>query len=268
MNKQGKVVNGKVIGGIEWTKTIRPDGTEYPGYTWNPIGGCFHGCQWVMPDGKVANCYAEDVAEGVARAAYPQGFEHHYWNPRLLAAPLSVKTPSKVFVGSMADVFGHWVPDEQIATVLGICTAAHWHTFQFLTKNPRRAARFNLPPNVWLGASSPPDYMWGKRLTNNQQLNLMHRSLDALGHSNARVKWMSFEPLTNGWYDTMYRRRGIVQWAVIGAASNGKTYYAPNGILVSSLVKVFDKLGVPVFFKGNMRSLPWAAQNWREEFPV
>ena len=36
MNKQGKLVNGKVVGGIEWVKTVLPDGTERQGYTWNP----------------------------------------------------------------------------------------------------------------------------------------------------------------------------------------------------------------------------------------
>ena len=38
MNKQAK---SEIKRGIEWTD-----------YTWNPIGGCQHGCRWEMPDGR------------------------------------------------------------------------------------------------------------------------------------------------------------------------------------------------------------------------
>lgn len=81
MNKQGRVVDEKVIGGIEWVKTFDPDGTERQGVTANPVGGCLHGCRWKMPDGTIAVCYAETTAEGAARRAYPEGFEHHYVGP-------------------------------------------------------------------------------------------------------------------------------------------------------------------------------------------
>lgn len=51
MNKQGKLINGKVTGNniIGWTKTILSDDTERLGATVNPVGGCFHRCQWIMP---------------------------------------------------------------------------------------------------------------------------------------------------------------------------------------------------------------------------
>jgi protein gp37 len=55
VNKQYKDPNHR---GIEWTQ-----------YTWNPIAGCLHGCAWTMPDGAVANCYAEDVADRLAPKA-------------------------------------------------------------------------------------------------------------------------------------------------------------------------------------------------------
>ena len=95
MNKQYSIVDGQRVNSkIEWTD-----------YTWNPISGCQHGCRWHMPDGSTAICYAESVANSIAESAYPQGFEHHYWKPNLLTEPLSVKEPSRIFVGSMADVF-------------------------------------------------------------------------------------------------------------------------------------------------------------------
>jgi protein gp37 len=66
-----------------------------------------------MPDGSVAICYAEAVAERLAASAYPHGFAHHYWRPEMLQAPLKVKQPAKIFLDSMSDLMGHWVPDEQ-----------------------------------------------------------------------------------------------------------------------------------------------------------
>ena len=59
MNRQ------KAPKGIEWTRIRRADGSVLPGYTWNPTGGCLHGCTWQMPDGSVTECYAKTVAERI-----------------------------------------------------------------------------------------------------------------------------------------------------------------------------------------------------------
>ena len=85
MNMQdGKIIkdeNGRIIkleGGIEWTATFIHERTNVIwGRTWNPVAGCQHACRWNMPDGKIAECYAETTAEGVAAPSYPHGFEHH-----------------------------------------------------------------------------------------------------------------------------------------------------------------------------------------------
>jgi protein gp37 len=269
MNKQQKRNKDGSIGrGIEWTD-----------FTWNPIKGCFHACQWEMPDGSIANCYAEDVANRVAQAAYPYGFEHHYWTPAVLDEPLRVKAPARIFVGSMADVFGHWVPDEQINQVLAIARAAHWHTFQFLTKNPVRAKVFDIPANCWIGASTPPDFMWNKPLTRHQQARMFSRLLSELTTLKVRgvTTWISAEPLSwdvakllredDPWIGDPYQCAAF-DWIVIGAASNGNQYYPPSEANVRALVDWCDGARVKVFFKGNLRSLPWAAANWREEFPL
>lgn len=262
MNKQDKGKGGR---GIEWTD-----------WTFNPIGGCFHACAWTMPDGTIANCYAEDVANRVAQAAYPQGFEHHYWKPNLLKEPLRVKTPSKIFVGSMADVFGHWVPDEQIQQVLDICEQAHWHQFQFLTKNPVRLKQFHFPANCWVGVSAPPTHMWGKELTYIKQTRLLQASLWNLAQCDAKVKWMSIEPLSFDIADDLYWEEDsgtifppsdFLKWAVIGAASNGKTIYQPKAEWVENVIDYLDNIGAAVFFKGNLKGNP-AAETWREEFPA
>lgn len=214
-----------------------------------------------MPDGKIAICYAENVAENLAQAAYPNGFEFHYWKPDILQQPLRIKEPSRIFVGSMADVFGAWVPDEQIRAVLGVCAKAHWHTFQFLTKNAPRLLKFDFPPNCWIGVSTPPDFMMGKELSQTQKEKILHRTLDVLSAVNVPVRWVSIEPLSWG-CASIFASHAPVQWAVIGAASDGPKYFQPRREHVQILLDYFDGLNIPVFFKGNLSYLPH-----RENFP-
>jgi protein gp37 len=258
MNKQFTIINGvKVNNKIEWTD-----------WTFNPIAGCKHNCQWTMPDGKVANCYAEDVAEGIGSPAYPMGFDHHYWKPLQLTAPLSVKEPSRIFVGSMADVFGHWVPAEQIQQVLDATQKAHWHQFQFLTKNPVRTKQFAYGDNCWIGSSTPPDYMWNTTLSQKQKIAYLHRLTASFAEVKASVKWLSAEPLSWDVAEVLKDYPHVINWIVIGAASNGRTYYQPDPKHVEKLLALMDEWKVPVFFKGNLRpSLGKAFDSWREEFP-
>lgn len=246
MNKQ-KSATGS---GIEWTD-----------YTWNPVKGCKHRCRWQMPDGTTAICYAEAVAEGIASPAYPMGFEHHYWNPSILDEPAKLKTPARIFLDSMSDLMGAWVPDDQIQAVLDACSRAHWHDFQLLTKNAPRLAMFDYPPNVWVGVSAPPSQMFGKPLTANQQQRMVTRQLEVLGEVNARVRWMSIEPLSFDIAPLLVN--APLEWAVIGAATNGRRTYQPEAAWVQRLLDVLDGQQTPVFFKGN---LEWAP--WRAEYPV
>lgn len=261
MNKQLKMKDGQIVGrGIEWTD-----------YTANPSGGCFHACEWEMPNGEIANCYAEDVADRVAQKAYPHGFEHHYWNPTILKEPAKVKTPSKIFVGSMADVFGHWVPQEHIEAILDMARESPQHTFQFLTKNPVRVKQFEslIPDNCWIGASMPPDRMWNKPLSPDQKQRMFNRTIESLAMLPMPVKWISAEPLSWPIAAILRQHPGAIQWLVIGAASNGKHFMQPNSQYVRDLLQVCDEQGVAVFFKGNLRpSLGSAFDEWREQFPI
>lgn len=254
------------------TRTGR--GVEWTTYTWNPIGGCFHNCRWHMPDGTVAICYAEDVAENVATKAYPRGFQNYYWNPKRLQEPATVQTPSRIFVGSMADVFGSWVPTKDIRDILQVILDNPQHQFQLLTKNPRRAQDFMayIPDNAWIGVSTPPDEMFGKPLSDHQRRRMFGAALSIMRDLRGSTHtWLSAEPLTfdvtslEQWDDGS----GLpFEWVVIGAASRGRQYFAPDEQIVRSLVSACDASGIPVFYKGNLRVLPWARERWREEQPI
>ncbi len=124
-------------GGISWTDE-----------TWNPIRGCSRvseGCR---------NCYAEKVAGRFSGPGLPYeglvtiGEKGPRWNgtvrlvPEHLGDPLRWKRPRRVFVNSMSDLFHESLPFETIAAVFGVMAAAPQHTFQVLTKRPRRALEF------------------------------------------------------------------------------------------------------------------------------
>jgi protein gp37 len=218
-----------------------------------------------MPDGQVIECYAKTVAERVARKAYPQGFAHHYFRPKLLKEPLRVKTPSGIFLDSMGDLMGDWVSDEQIEQVFDTCRRAQQHIFMLLTKNPGRLySPIDFPENVWQGVSSPPDWMRGQRLT--RQDRMLKHSLGILWELDG-VRWISFEPLSWDVAEIVEAFPGALDWAVIGAASHGPRQYPPDEGHLRALVDVLDDQGVPIFFKGNLKSLIWARKNWRQEFP-
>jgi protein gp37 len=247
MNKQSKAGGGR---GIEWTN-----------YTWNPVQGCKHRCRWEMPDGSIAECYAETIAHRVAQRVYHAGFEHHYWNPNKLNEPLKVKQPSRIFLDSMSDLMGSWVPADEIAQVFAVCREAHWHTFQLLTKNAPRLLEFDIPSNVWVGVSAPPSQMFGKPLTANQQRRMVRRQMEVLTAVHVPVRWMSIEPLS---FDIApLLQESPLEWAVIGAAANGAKTYQPNPVWVRNVLATLDAQGTAVFFKGN---LVWP-EGWREEFP-
>lgn len=258
MNKQ------KPPKGIEWTRIREPNGTARPGYTWNPTGGCFHGCTWRMPDGSITECYAKTIAERFTRA-YQHGFEHHYWRPHNLGAPLKVKEPAGIFVGSMADLFGHWVPEDQIRQVLDVMTEANWHIFQTLSKYPIRLPEFNpFPDNVWVGVSLPAGHL----MSETGGARALKAYLRHMSEIKAKVKFMSIEPL---WFDVapvfelwMLDEGDLpFEWAIIGAASNGRNIFQPEEAWTARLLELLDKQNVPVFFKGNME---WG--DWRDGFPV
>lgn len=113
--------------------------------TWNPIRGCSRvspGCE---------HCYAEGVAarfsgpglpfEGLARRT-AKGLPQWTGKVRLvaekLADPLRWKRPRRIFVNSVSDLFHDDLSNEEIAAVFGAMAAAPRHTFQVLTKRPKR----------------------------------------------------------------------------------------------------------------------------------
>lgn len=194
--------------GIGWTES-----------TWNCITGCDR-----LSDGCL-HCYAQTLAARLKAAGNPRyqrdgnprtsgpgfGLTLH---PDKLTDPLHWKSPRMVFVNSMSDLFHDEVPDSFIADIFAVMALAPQHTFQILTKRPRRMCsllndpRFGLSviqeflelvpemgqtmfserwpgwplPNVWLG-TSVEDQRWA-----DQRIPLLLQA-------PASVHFVSAEPL-------------------------------------------------------------------------
>lgn len=152
---------------IEWTQE-----------TWNPVVGCSkvsEGCR---------NCYAETMArrlKGMGLPQYQDVVDERGWTgkiatvPDALEKPLRWRKPRRVFVGSMTDLFHEKVPTNYIGAVLGKMAECPQHTFQILTKRPRRMEELlgfwwgpevsrGLLNHVWLGVTVENQKAAGERI--------------------------------------------------------------------------------------------------------
>src|SRR5215469_399900 len=129
------------LSAIEWTDR-----------TWNPVSGCTRvtaGCDHCYafslhdqrPQTYQANWGRWSPQGKLMPAQYAQPFSTVRLLPERLGAPLHIRTPSRIFVNSMADLFHSQVPEDYIWQVFDVIRRARWHTFQMLTK---RAGRFTL----------------------------------------------------------------------------------------------------------------------------
>jgi protein gp37 len=113
---------------------------EWTDVSWNPV----HGCSRVSTGCK--HCYAETLSLRYGQTSAPWTARNAAQNvtlkPHKLREPLSKtgpwKSPCRVFVNSMSDLFHEQIPDEYIAEVFAVMAVAGQHTFQVLTKRPER----------------------------------------------------------------------------------------------------------------------------------
>lgn len=143
---------------VQHNKKSGSRGIEWTDRTCGPIGGCIHDCRWLMPDGTWAICYAKNLAEnGVAKAAYPQGFESHYWRPKALKELTSGSETELVFVDSMADLFASNVPAEHVNATLDAMKSAPHKTYQSLTKAAPMLLKYADRPSISLKTGGVKD---------------------------------------------------------------------------------------------------------------
>jgi protein gp37 len=209
---------------IEWTDA-----------TWNPVSGCTKispGCD---------NCYAERFAErfrGVPKHPFENGFDLTLREHKLLE-PLSWRSPRRIFVNSMSDLFHKEIPNAFLDRVFETMEHAHWHTFQILTKRSSLMRRYL---NDRYGDRGSPSHMWfGVSIENRAALvRLAH-----LKQANARVRFISFEPLLE---EIAELDLSGIHWAIVG----GESGPAARGLDINWVRSIRDQCGrqhVAFFFK-------------------
>jgi protein gp37 len=216
---------------IEWAEKV-----------WNPLRGCTRvseGCR---------NCYAERRAavrlsgpgqpyHGLARMtpSGPRWTGQIQLLPEKLTEPLHWRTPRRIFVNSMSDLFHEAVPASFIREVFAVMGQASWHVFQVLTKRGHRLAELApdlpWPPNVWQGVSI-------------EDVTVLDRVAD-LQTVPARVRWLSVEPLLG---PIPALPLDGIHWVVCGGES-GPGYRAVDPHWVRSIRDQCRAAGVPFFFK-------------------
>lgn len=220
---------------------------SWAAWSWNPVTGCLHGCKY---------CYARELALKKSYAdAYPIGFEPLFHHERL-GAPVNTKVPDeakadprkkRVFVCSMADLYGKWVPDDWIEQVHASCIANPQWDYLMLTKFPRRYVGLSLPPTAWLGTS----------VDEQKRVRLAEEAFRQIG--NVRVKWLSLEPLLA---PLEFSDLSMFNWIVIGSQSATEqpdghvAEFAPSLEWVGKLVAQARECGCRVYCKPNLLGIP------------
>ncbi len=221
---------------------------EWCDYTWNPVTGCKHGCPY---------CYARKIAERFKGSkAWPQGFEPMF-HPDRLDAPRHVGRQyynpmpkgSTVFVCSMADLFGGWVPGEWITRVMDAAARVPRHAYIFFTKNP---SRYLFIPGSYV---EQKNFWFGTTATGGDRPSL--ERIDSLKRLPEGNTFISFEPLLGdpGPLDLA----GIKQ-VIIGAQTNPSVL--PDTVWVHKIQNEADRVGAKVFCKD---SLSYLGESFRRE---
>jgi protein gp37 len=168
------------------------------------------------------------------KQVYPFKFDPTFYEPRL-DEPQHIKEPQNVFVCSMADLFGNWVPDEWIKLVFEACEKAPQHRYLFLTKNPKRYEQFidmPMPDNMWFGFS---------------QTKREHIGFDT--HHSWKT-FVSMEPLLERLDNATPQ---AIDWVIIGAESgNRKGKVIPKRAWIEDIVNECRKNNIPVFLKNSL----------------
>jgi len=186
------------------------------------------------------------------KAPFPFGFTPTFHRYRL--DDYKDKKGRNIFVCSMADLFGSWVPDEWIQEVFKACEAAPQHRYLFLTKNPERYKEFEryYHSNMWLGMSYT-----------HMVDGIIPGARDILGVHNQNL-FMSLEPILEPLHFGVMKY--YIKWAILGAETgNRKNKIIPKYEWIKNIVDECRTVNIPVYMKNSLAPI-WG-EPLIQEFP-
>jgi protein gp37 len=187
-------------------------------------------------------------------------------HPDKLDQPLKWKKPRMIFVCSMGDLFHEIVSDDTISAIWHRMIAADQHTFQVLTKRPKRMAElipklFNdfftgdhyTPPNIWLGVTAENQEAADERIPWLLKTPAAVRFVSVepmLGPVDLQ-KYLRHDPVLCGCESNAslcpYRNQRI-DWAICGGETGPGARPMKAGWALD-LARNCQEAGVPFFFK-------------------
>jgi len=247
--KRRQIIEEGFASGYSHLNKQTNESIDWAKFSENAVTGCLHGCPF---------CYARDIAQRF----FSYGFAP-YFHPHRLAAPGNVKVPDaafsdpsfkNIFIDSMGDLFGQWVPVEWIEAEIAMARRNPQWNFLSLTKFPQRAAEFEFPDNFWIGT------------TVDAQARL-HHAEQAFSKIRCRTKWLSCEPLLT---PLKFTRLDLFQWIVIGGASRSTQTpeWRPPFAWIVDLYQQARAAGLKIYMKTNLgiaddirvKEFAWAEQ--------
>mgnify|MGYP003577610764 CR=1 FL=1 len=205
---------------IEWTEM-----------TWNPTTGCEKvsaGCKF---------CYAEIMSkrlQAMGVEKYKDNFEIRTHEEALII-PYTWKNSKVVFVNSMSDLFHKDIPFEFIKKVFKVMNDNPQHVFQVLTKRAERLlelhSELKWSHNIWMGVSVENEKVKDR--------------IDNLRQTNAKVKFLSLEPLIGPLPNLNLDK---IDWVIVGGES-GHRPRSMDSDWVIDIQEQCEKNEIAFFFK-------------------
>ncbi|MDR1630076.1 MAG: phage Gp37/Gp68 family protein [Oscillospiraceae bacterium] len=288
---------------------------EWCDFSWNPITGCLHDCSycyarkqaqrfcgdirlnksseqltWITSriryDSQIHNIYALDEPfknESGRTIPLPAGFDPTFHKYRL-PMPAQKKKPANIFVGSMADVFGEWVPDEWIKEVFSACAAAPWHNYLFLTKNPARfqdvflIQSLHITKNMWFGFSVTDQKhlnetaMAAKWLPQNSFISVepIHGEIDLTRIESSGIDaFLNFLDGGQYWFMGGNKDGKRLRWVIVGAETGQRREkVTPLKQWIEKIVRDCRGTGVPVLLKDSNEMMTVWGEDLIKEYPT
>lgn len=195
-----------------------------------------------MQKTKIEWCdYSRNPIKGYCPNNCPYCYAHRRYNrfkwdktlrfdERVLPTIRTIKEPSRIFIGSMIDMYHPDIPSRWVKEIIKFTRNYPGHTFITLTKFPENLYKFDFPENWWIGITIDNFYKLG-------MINTI-RSFSELKITGKR--FISAEPLLT---DLDHLPLQGIDWLIIGGLTP-KPIHEKSWI--DYIVKHTDDLHIPV----------------------